>query len=316
MRSPINRFSISNALRTYFMATRPQFLLTMALPILLGSAIAWHQRGVFDPVLFVITLLAGICVSSGVNVLNDYFDYKSGADNHNPEPLTPFAGGSRMIQQQQLSPQSIFYFGAGLLIVAALLGFYLVTQTGWPLLVIGALGIALGVFYSSPPVALNYRGLGEVGIGIGFGWLTVTGAYFVQAGFVQAGLLFSWPLFIAGLLTALLTSAVVLVNEFPDAFYDQKAGKKTLVVRMGLKGARRLFFVVLSSVFVIVGLSIQQNGLTGNHWWALLPIPLLFVIIKSFPPRDLNNEEMVAVVKPTIALHLSVMLLLTLGFVL
>ena len=311
MKSPINRFSISSALRTYFMATRPQFLLTMVLPILLGSAIAWHQRGVFDPVLFVITLLAGICVSSGVNVLNDYFDYKSGADNHNPEPLTPFAGGSRMIQQQQLSPQSIFNFGAGLLIVAALLGSYLVTQTGWPLLVIGALGIALGVFYSSPPVALNYRGLGEVSIGIGFGWLTVTGAYYVQA-----GLLFSWPLFIAGLLTALLTSAVVLVNEFPDAFYDQKAGKKTLVVRMGLKGARRLFFVVLSSVFVIVWLSIQQNGLTGNHWWALLPIPLLFVIIKSFPPRDLNNEEMVAVVKPTIALHLSVMLLLTLGFVL
>ncbi|MDF1643746.1 MAG: prenyltransferase [Pseudomonadales bacterium] len=316
MNSPINRSNTSSILRTYFMATRPQFLLTMVLPILLGSAIAWHQRGIFDPVLFAITLLAGICVSSGVNVLNDYFDYKSGADNHNPEPLTPFAGGSRMIQQQQLSPQSIFNLGAGLLIVAALLGCYLVTQTGWPLLVIGVLGITLGIFYSSPPVALNYRGLGEVGIGIGFGWLTVTGAYFVQVGFVQAGLLFSWPLFIAGLLTALLTTAVVLVNEFPDAFYDQKAGKNTLVVRMGLKGARRLFFAVLGAVFVIVWLSIQENGLTSQHGWALLPIPLLFVIIKSFPNRELNNEEMVAVVKPTIVLHLSVMLLLTLGFVL
>ncbi|MBV1959304.1 MAG: 1,4-dihydroxy-2-naphthoate octaprenyltransferase [Pseudomonadales bacterium] len=298
-------------LRIYVAATRPQFLPTILLPVMLGSAIAWHQTKIFDPYLFAIALLAAIFVASGVNVLNDYFDFKSGADNFNPEPLTPFAGGSRMIQQQQLSPQSIFNFGAGLLVAAALLGFYLVAQTGWPLLGIGLVGIALGVFYSSPPFAFSYRGLGEISIGIGFGWLSVTGAYFVQT-----GLLFSWPVFIAGSVTALLTAAVVLVNEFPDAFYDQKAGKNTLVVQLGLKDARRLFFVVLSSVFLIVLLSIQQNGLTGNHWWALLPIPLLLVIIKSFPPRDLNNDEMVAVVKPTIALHSSVMLLLTLGFVL
>ncbi|MBV1915590.1 MAG: 1,4-dihydroxy-2-naphthoate octaprenyltransferase [Pseudomonadales bacterium] len=303
--------SSTNRLYNYFMATRPQFLPTIVLPIFLGSAVAWHQTGVFHFHLFAIALLAGMFVSSGVNVLNDYFDFKSGADNYNPDPLTPFAGGSRVIQQQQLSPQSIFRLGTGLLIAAALLGFYLVAQTGWPLLAIGLLGIAIGVFYTSPPFAFSYRGLGEISIGIGFGWLTVTGAYFVQT-----GLLFSWPVFIAGSLTALLTMSVVLVNEFPDARYDQKAGKNTLVVLMGLKGARWLFFAVLGSVFLIVWLAIQQNNLTGYHWWALLPIPLLAMIIKLFPPRELNNDEMVAVVKPTIALHSSVMALLILGFIL
>ena len=303
-------FSI-NRLSIYLMATRPQFLPTMVLPILLGSAIAWHQTGIFHLDLFLIALLAGALVSSGVNVLNDYFDFKSGADNHNPEPLTPFAGGSRMIQQQQLSPQSTLKFGAGLLIAATLLGCYLVTQTGWPLLVIGALGIAIGVFYSSPPLAFNYCGLGEISIGIGFGWLSVTGAYFVQS-----GLLFSWPVFISGSVAALLTAAVVLVNEFPDAFYDQKSGKKTLVVLLGLNSARVLFFAVLSAAFLIVLASLLWGGLTANHWLALLPIPLLVVVIKSFPPRELNDVEMVAVVKPTIALHSSVMALLALGFIL
>lgn len=298
------------ALRIYFMATRPQFLPTIVLPILLGSAIAWSQTGIFHLDLFLIALLAGMLIACGINVLNDYFDFKSGADNHNPEPLTPFAGGSRMIQQQQLSPEATINFGVGLLMVAALLGCYLVTQTGWPLLVIGVLGMAIGVFYSSPPLAFNYNGLGEIAIGIGFGWLSVTGAYFVQS-----GLLFSWPVSISSAVAALLTVSVVLVNEFPDALYDQKAGKKTLVVLLGLEAARVLFFTVLTTVFLILLAGIYWNELTASHWWGLLPMPLLWMIIKSFPARTLSNDEMVSVVKPTIALHSLVMALLTLGFI-
>ncbi len=86
-------------------ATRPQFFTIIILPILLGTAIANRLQGVFLPLYFGLSLVAGIFTHAGINVINDYFDHLNKADDLNKTPLTPFAGGSRMIQKGILSAE-------------------------------------------------------------------------------------------------------------------------------------------------------------------------------------------------------------------
>jgi 1,4-dihydroxy-2-naphthoate octaprenyltransferase len=87
------------------LASRPKFLVASAAPILVGSALGYATAGVFQPLLFLLALLAIMFLHAGANMANDYFDHVSGNDWVNRTP-TPFSGGSRYIQQGILSPKA------------------------------------------------------------------------------------------------------------------------------------------------------------------------------------------------------------------
>src|SRR5712691_5231904 len=89
---------------------RAPFLLLSLIFVSLGSAIAW-VHGAFDPLVTVLTLVGVLSLHMSVNVLNDFFDYRSGIDIITIP--TPFSGGSRILPSKELSPSSVL--GAGLL---------------------------------------------------------------------------------------------------------------------------------------------------------------------------------------------------------
>ncbi|MCK5665838.1 MAG: prenyltransferase, partial [Thiotrichaceae bacterium] len=190
------------------MATRPHFFTIIILPILLGTAIAWHLEGVFLPLYFGLSLLAGILTHASINVLNDYFDHISGADELNETPLSPFAGGSRTIQNKILTPLETYRYGILLLIIAVSIGLFLVWARGLPLLWIGLIGILSGYFYSAPPLSLQSRGWGEIVVGVDFGILAVLGSYYVQTQNL------SLTVIIAALPLAILVAAILYINGF------------------------------------------------------------------------------------------------------
>ena len=201
-------------------ATRPQFLTTTVLAILLGTATATYEDYSLNVLTLLLSLIAGIAAHAGANVLNDYYDDLSGADGCNTRPLTPFAGGSRVIQQNLMTPAQVLGLAKALFAVAGLLGLLLAAMVGPLLLMIGGLGILLGIAYSAPLVALSYRGLGEVTIAMTFGILPVVGAHYVQA-----GVLSPLPVYI-GIIPGLLTAAILYINQFPD-YWPDRPGRKT-----------------------------------------------------------------------------------------
>jgi len=95
---------------TWIKATRPQFFTVIILPILLGTAIGNHLHGVFLPLYFALSLLAGILTHAAINVLNDYFDHLNKTDDLNHTLLTPFAGGSRMIQKGTTTNRNLSFW--------------------------------------------------------------------------------------------------------------------------------------------------------------------------------------------------------------
>lgn len=222
---------IASPLLRYFLATRPAFLSVSFVGCLVGLAVARGSGVVLDALDAAITVLFALVVHAGVSVVNDYHDAQAGADAADSDRLFPFAGGSRCIQNGGLSERQTARFGRGLLAAAIPAGLWLTWQAGPGVLVIAAAGLFVGWAYSTPPLALTRRGLGEGAI--------ATGCIAVVVGtdYVQRGDFSSLP-FAAGLSYALLVANLLLIKQFPDHDGDAAVGKRTLVVRLGPQTAK------------------------------------------------------------------------------
>jgi len=291
------------------MATRPQFFTVIILPILLGTAIAWHLQGVFLPLYFGLSLVAGIFTHAGINVLNDYFDHLNGADDFNQTPLSPFAGGSRMIQKGILTAAETYRYGLLLLSIAVGIGLFLVWARGLPLLWIGLIGVLCGYFYSAPPFSFHSRGLGEMLVGLNFGVLAVLGAFYVQTQTL------SLTAVIAALPLACLVAAILYINEFPDYAADFKVGKNTLVVRLGQVSARHIYVLLIGLSFISVVLGVMYKSLPLLSLVSLLALPLGFFAVKTLYAFYEKPTALIPAIKNTIMLHTLVSVLLILAFV-
>lgn len=287
-------------------ATRPQFFSVIILPILLGTAIAWHDTHLFSLNYLLIALLAGMTCAAAANVLNDYFDHLNQTDTLNHDPLTPFAGGSRMIQNGILSPRQTWYYGLILLLMTVVLGIYLVWARGLGLLGLGMIGVMSAYFYSAPP-SLHYLGLGEVTIGLNYGVLAVAGAYFVQT---QS---YSLTAFWASLPLAGLATAILYINQFPDFEADQAVGKCNWVVRLGWARAKIYFNLMILASFLIILLGIILKILPVLAGITFLTLPLSFIAIHTLRQAT-EKHALLPAIKSTIALHISVSILLMIAF--
>jgi 1,4-dihydroxy-2-naphthoate octaprenyltransferase len=293
----------------WFIATRPQFFTVIILPILLGTAIAWHLENVFFPLYFGLSLLAGVFIHASINLLNDYFDYLNKSDEFNKEPLSPFAGGSRMIQNGIFSHTTIYYYGLVLLMLAIGIGIFLVWMRGLPLLWIGLIGVLSGYLYSAPPFFLQSRGLGELLVGLNFGILAVLGAYYVQTQDINLIVI------IAALPLTFLVTAIIYINEFPDYHSDKEAGKNTLIVRLGQKRARSIYALLIILSFITIALGVIAESLPLYSLLALLTLPLGYFAIKTLYAFYDKKTALIPAIKNTIMLHTLVSILIILTFI-
>ncbi len=216
--------------------TRPGFLTITAVAVLIGVASAAHD-GHFEPLRAAVSVLLAILAHAAANVLNDYHDALNGADAANRTAIAPFTGGSRLIQNGEVSVRDTGRLAKALLAFVVPAGMVLAAFSGPGLLAIGLAGLLLGWAYSAPPLALMKRGLGELTVGASWSLLVIGGDYVQRAGFSELPL-------VASLGLALLVADILLINGFPDAVSDASVGKRTLVVRLGPAAAARLYRTV------------------------------------------------------------------------
>jgi 1,4-dihydroxy-2-naphthoate octaprenyltransferase len=187
-------------------ALRAPFFTASIVPVLLGGTVVIYHNGMFKQLYFLLTLLGVVCLHAAGNLINDYFDYKSGADTLNKAP-TPFSGGSRVLVDGQLKTINILFLATTFLVLGLGVAVFLALKIGPTILLLGFMGAIAGILYSAPPFKLVYRGLGEVVVGQTFGPLIVVGTYYVQTGFFS-----TMPVF-ASIPLALFIAAVFYVND-------------------------------------------------------------------------------------------------------
>jgi len=281
----------------WIQATRPQFLTISVLSVGLGTAVALTHSAPFSWLKFALAIIAILLIHASTDVLNDYYDFKSGADELNKHPLTPFAGGSRIIQRRLMSPTEMLILGWTLMTLSAIPATMLVLQTGPELLLIGLTGAILGILYSMAPVALSYRGMGEVVIIIDFGILPVLGCYFIQTGEM------SLEPAIIGLIPGFLTAAILFINQFPDHDADLACNKRTLVVKLGLSRAVRWYPSWSLLAAIVIAVTVLTGWAPTYCLLALLPMPLVAIAATILRRDFVGRDSLTTVIKTTIASH-------------
>ncbi len=253
--------------RLWFQALRAPFLVASIVPVLVGALAAWQIRSAFSLPFFLLAFVGAVFIHIGANMGNDAWDFRSGNDlavRH----LNPFAGGSRVLLRGVINPTAHLGVALAFLALGSLIGIYLVTQVGLPLLWLGIFGVAVAYSYVGPPLRLAHHGVGEIAVGIEFGPITVLGTYFVLArAFDPAAIVLSISL-------GLLVAGILWINEVPDIPPDAAVGKRTLVVRLGVEKSTKVFAGIIVAAYAILVLGVLFAGLTPWALLALLALPL------------------------------------------
>ena len=256
--------------------TRMPFTSASLLPIfVVGAYFAGIGDGLFSIPLFILTIFGILIAHLGVNVLNDYFDGTDGTDEANAEYFQQVSGGSRAIELGLITLNGTRRLGIILTMIALGIGAFILSSineanfTGTMQIILA--GLFLGYFYTARPFRLvARRGLGEIAIFLAFGPLLTLGVgYAIFNGDFQNSIHFMNCL-ILGIPLGLLTTNILLINEFPDMNSDATTGKNHLVVTFGKKTSRWIYLIFL---MLAVGSSFYMYQELNNIY---LLIPTIF----------------------------------------
>lgn len=288
-------------LKIWFLETRPQFLLLSIILVFLGTSIAIFD-GFFNFTYFILALIGLILLHISVNVLNDYFDFKSGIDLETIK--TPFSGGSGILPEKLLKPYSVYKFGLLCLLFGLLIGAFFIISVGFLLLPIVLIG-AISVYFYTTHFA-KY-GLGELFAGLGLGALPVIGAYFVQSGnYNLIAIISSIPSFI-------LVHNLLFLNEFPDFEADKKHGRKNLVIILGKEKASKLYSILTIAIYLWIVLWVGIGLFPMTTLLSLLTLPIAMKAINC-ALKNYSDLKILPALGANVIVVLATQALLGLGF--
>lgn len=289
-------------LKNWFLETRPQFLILSLVLAFLGTAVAWYDGNIS----IWYALLAGVglvLTHASVNILNDYFDFRSGIDQ--AARRTPFSGGSGILPANLLTPRQVLWLGIACFVLAIPIGIYFIIVSGWqllPLLIVAAFFIML---YS--PVILK-RPWPEWAAGAGLGAFPILGMYFVQTG------AYTWESVIACIPSAFLVHNLLLLNEFPDVEADKLAKRKTVPITIGTNKGAIFYSAIAIAVYVWIIAWVAAQVMPVWALLALLTLPLTVKAINSSFHSD-NMAKFVPGMAANVMTVLLTQLLLGIGYI-
>lgn len=241
--------------RAWLLACRPATLTVAVVPVVIGTVIAWKLGGLrVGPALA--ALVGALLIQIGTNLANDVFDFEKGADAG--DRLGPVrAAQAGLLTPGQMRAGMMVSFG-----LAVIAGLYLASVGGAAIVVVGIASVASGIAYTGGPWPLGYNGLGDLFVLVFFGFVAVCCTAFVQLGAVP-------PLSIAAAIPiGAIATAVLVVNNVRDHKNDERAGKRTLVVRFGRKFGIIEYRVLLALAYA-TPVAIAAAGMSSP--WVMLP---------------------------------------------
>lgn len=262
--------------RVWVEAARPRTLPAALAPVLVGTAAA-ARAGEVVPWRAVAALVVALALQVAVNFANDAFDGERGVDT------AERVGPPRAVAAGWVTPRAMKAATGAALAVAAVAGLALAAATTWWLVAIGAAAVLATLGYSGGPKPYASVGLGEVFVFVFFGLVATVGSAFVHLEAITAAAV------VAAVPMGLLAVAILVANNLRDLPTDAPVGKRTLAVRLGDAGTRRLlvalvllalvvavaypaFWPPLAALAVPLGLPVLRPIRAGATGWALIPV--------------------------------------------
>lgn len=278
------------------------------MPALVSSAAASAAGNDVDPVLALLVGIGLVALQSGVNLVNDYFDDASGLDADPDFADSAFPLGSRVIQEGLVSRTAVKRAALVCFALGAACGLVLDrVHPGHVVLWLGGVGVALGYFYTAPPLQIAYRGAGEPITFSLFGPVAGLGAYYVLTGTVTPAAT------VVSCAVGLFAMAILFLHHFPQREADARHGKRTPVVRLGPVRAGRLVPPILLAPYLLVSVAVGLESLPVGALALWLTAPLAWRIARVALTRPAHERAMAAAALQTLAVHFLGSLLLAVG---
>ena len=212
----------------FLTALRPFSLIVATATCGLGASLALLD-GVNNIPLAGLVIFAGILLQIAVNLINDHRDLKD----------------KTLSLPQQKAIRCNTRIGFGFMLTAIVLGFYMVSLRGWPLLLLGVIGVLGAWGYTGGIINYKARGLGIPLVFLLMGILLIGGSYYVVAGSYQ------WSVLWLSIPFSLLSSLLLLSNELRDFEQDSSDGVQTLCVRLGYNMGIKLYYALVISLYFV-----------------------------------------------------------------
>ena len=291
--------------KSYLKALRLPFLTGSLLPVAAATALAYWLHHAFNLGFFCLNLLGVAGLHLGANLINDYYD-AFGSDPLNRN-FTPFSGGSRVIQNEELTAGTVRNMAYGCLGLGVACGLVLIYYGRPWVVLLGGFGLAAAYLYSASPVQLMSKGLGEFVIFLAFGPVLSLGSYYAITGRMAA------EGFFVGLPLAFVITAILWINEFPDLEADTAAAKEHLVARLGLSWSRLVYAGLMLGPFVSLPFLIEIFHFPGHLFAGLVALPLATKAVGQIYQTPPTEEEFVDIQALTIKTHFLLGVSLTLA---
>ena len=247
-----------NSPKAWLLAARPKTLTGAAVPVLIGGALAYaNAHGDVRWLPLVLCMLFALVMQIDANFVNDYFDYLKGNDG--VERLGP----KRACTEGWVTPRAMRWALVLTTGVACLIGLPLVLYGGWTMI---AVGVACVLFCFLYTTTLSYVALGDVLVLVFFGLVPVTLTYYLSM--PEGAQSITTECWVAAFACGLVIDTLLVVNNYRDIDNDRRTGKHTLIVAIGEKWGRVLYFA-LGIAACLIGNVFHFSG----HFWAVwLPI--------------------------------------------
>jgi len=251
-----------NIYRNWFLASRPWSFSMTAISVSVGGALA-AIYGDFSWLLYLVTLVGTVFLHAATNLINDYYDVKSGVDTqeaataqYRPHPLV-----EGKLAAGHVRTAAYILYG-----LSTIIGIYLAATRGWELMWIGLIGAFASLTYTAPPLKYKYSALGEISVFLMWGPLMVAGSFFVQR--QEFNINAFWISIPFGVLVAL----VLLANNIRDIAHDHDKGILTLAIVLGQHKGILLYGTLVAIAYLAI---IFMSIFGPLYLWSLIVLASL-----------------------------------------
>jgi 1,4-dihydroxy-2-naphthoate octaprenyltransferase len=242
--------------------------------IILGTCLA-AANGHFNGLTFALCLVTTLFYQILSNYANDYGDGIKGTDAQRIGEQRAVASGAISSKQMKRATALMAILS---LISGTTLSFYATQDL--PLWVtggfafLGLLAIVAAITYTVGRRAYGYSGFGDVSVLLFFGWVGVVGSYFLQTNFIN------WEVLLPATAVGFLAMGVLNLNNMRDLETDARHGKKTLALRLGLKGAKLYqgLLIILAFDLAFLYNRLQPAGTWQSLYFITIPLLIIHLV--------------------------------------
>lgn len=273
---------------------RGPFLLLTPACVSVGLGLVIGQGSPFSLAILGLVILGALSAHIGVNVLNEYADFRSGLDHRTIR--TPFSGGSGSLPACPQAASLARMVGYGAVLLTLVIGLVLLALSGPGLIPIGLIGVILVLVYT--PWVTRHPLLCLIAPGLGFGALMVLGTQYALAG------AFSLQGLAASLVPFFLVNNLLLLNQFPDVEADRSVGRDHVLIHWGKTVGRWLLLSFYAAAYGVILIGVLSG---------LFPLTTLMAgasLVLTIPTlsRLWQNQEDPEQLRPAMGLNVAISL--------